>query len=298
MNPYRNNDLKKFIESIPQEEIDRQTKFQDDRNEQVYNEFIAALKVNKCFLCGGSMDSFEEPKPCFHWFTYPPGIRKKHFEKYLEKPIGFFQLDSYLRWLANTEKPFGNINDLKGETSKTSFIETTIRYKNIEWSFSIGHTDKEGHPGKQVGSIPHFHIQMLVDGRIFIKFGDFHIKFTDENLFILELAEQGGEKVKLGHSFGAGLGIIEDEKNLQYIEGLMTTTENAENASFNRQTIIEMPEGQTMSGEQIIKAIEESKRTKRPIGKILQEQFKDAKGFTIIGPGDGVPEMKKRSGKK
>lgn len=298
MNPYKNKDLKKFIESIPQEEIDKQTKLQEENNERVYKEFIDALKINKCSLCGGQINSFEESTPCFHWFTYPSGIKKKHFEKYLEKPIGFFQLDSYLRWLANTEKLFGNINDLKGETSKTSFLETTIRYKNIEWSFSIGHTDKEGHPSRQVGSVPHFHIQMIVDNRIFIKFSDFHIKFTDGNLFTLELLEQAGDRVKLGHSFGYGLGIIEDEEKLEYIESLMTSTEDAENASFNRQTIIEMPEGQTMSGEQIQKAIEESKRTKRPIGKILQEYFKDAKGVTIIVPGDGVPEMKKRSGKK
>jgi hypothetical protein len=59
-----------------------------------------------------------------------------------------------------------------------------------------------------------------------------------------------------------------------------------------------MPEGQTISGEQIQKAIEESKRTKRPIGKILQDYFKDAKAITILSPGDGIPEMKKRSGKK
>jgi hypothetical protein len=298
MNSYKNKNLKKFIESIPQEEIDKQTQLQEENNKRVYKEFIDALKINKCFLCGGQINSFEESKPCFHWFTNPSGIKKKHFKKYLEKPIGFFQLDSYLRWLANTEKPFGNINDLKGETSKSSFLETTIRYKNIEWSFSIGHTDKEGHPSRKVGAVPHFHIQMFVDNRIFIKFSDFHIQFTDGNLFTLELLEQAGDRVNIGHSFGWGLGIIEDEEKLEYIESLMTSTEGAENASFNRQTIIEMPEGQTMSGEQIQKAIEKSKRTKRPIGKILQENFKDARGVTIIVPGDGVPEMKKRSGKK
>src|ERR1017187_5621749 len=172
MNPYRNKDLRKFIESIPKGEIERQNHLQDERNKHVHNEFITALKTNKCFLCGKQMDTFDELKPCFHWFTYPTGIRKKHFEKYLDKPLCFFQLESYFRWLANTENPIGNINDLKDETSKTSYLEITIKYKNIEWAFSIGHTDKEGHTNSQVGYIPHYHLQMKVDNRIFLKFND------------------------------------------------------------------------------------------------------------------------------
>jgi len=90
MNPYKDKDLRKFIESIPQDEIDRQTRLQDENNKRVYKEFIDGLKEGKCFLCGGLIDSFDESKPCFHWFTYPKGIKKKHFDKYLEKPIGFF----------------------------------------------------------------------------------------------------------------------------------------------------------------------------------------------------------------
>ncbi|HEX4886472.1 MAG TPA: hypothetical protein VFV37_00360, partial [Luteibaculaceae bacterium] len=151
MNPYKDKDLRKFIESIPQEEVDRQTRLQEENNARVYKEFTDGLKIGKCFLCGGQMNSFVEGRPCFHWFTYPTGIKKKHFENYLKNPIGFFQLDSYFRWLANTEKPIANINDLKDETSSTSYLETTYKYKNIEWAFSIGHTDKEGHPNAQVG---------------------------------------------------------------------------------------------------------------------------------------------------
>ena len=72
------------------------------------------------------MDEFVESKPCFHWFTYPTGIKKKFFKKYLENPIGFFQLDSYFRWLANTEKPIGNINDLKDETAELNGTVTDL----------------------------------------------------------------------------------------------------------------------------------------------------------------------------
>lgn len=244
------------------------------------------------------MNSFEEGQPCFHWFTYPTGIKKKHFENYLKNPIGFFQLDSYFRWLANTEKPIANINDLKAETSSTSYLETTYKYKDIEWAFSIGYTDIEGHQNSKNGSIPHYHIQMKVNERIFLKFNDFHIPFSDRDLFTIKLLDQAPEKVKLGHSYGHGIGILEDEENLALIEDAMTITDDIENAPFNRQTLIEAPEGQTISGEILQQAIDESKRTKKPIGNILQRLLSDAKITTILTPGYGVPKMTKRSGKK
>jgi hypothetical protein len=298
MNPYKKQDLKKFIESIPQDVVDEKTRLQDEENKRVYAEFINGLKNGTCFLCNEKMDKFVESKPCFHWFTYPIGIKKKFFKKYLENPIGFFQLDSYFRWLANTEKPIGNINDLKDETSKTSYLETTYKYKNIEWAFSIGHTDVEGHKNSAVGEIPHYHIQMKVDNRIFLKFNDYHIPFSDGDLFTIELFEQASDKVKMGHSFGHGMSILEDEENLEIFDDAMQITDDVENAPFNRQTMIQAPEGQTISGKLIQQAMEESKRTKKPIGKIMQRLMSEAKIVTIISAGEGVPKMAKRGGKK
>lgn len=298
MNKYKEQDLRKFIESIPQEEVDRQTKLQDEENKRVYDEFRNALKIGMCSFCGNKMKTFDTNNPCFHWFTYPTRIKKKHFENYLKNPIGYFKFECYLRWLANTENFIGNINDLKDETSKTSYLETTIKYKNIEWAFSIGHTDKDGHPNSKIGSEPHYHIQMKVDNRIFLKFNDFHIPFSDGDLFTMELLEQAGDKVKLGHSFGEGIGILEDIENIDILDDALEISDDYENAPFNRQTLIIAPEGQTISGEMIQEAMKESKKTKQPIGKIMQRLLKDATIKTIIAPGDGIPEMTKRSGKK
>jgi hypothetical protein len=302
MNPYKDKDLRAFLDSIPQDEIDRQTLLQAEQNKRVHDEFIEGLKIGKCFLCDGQMDSFEVDKPCFHWFTNPQGIKKKYFESYLQKPIGFFQLDSYFRWLANTEKPIGNINDLKDETSATSYIEATYKYKDIEWAFSIGHTDKEGHLNSQVGSTPHYHIQMKVGGRVFLNFNNFHIPFSDSDLFTIEMLEQVGDKAKLGHSYGYGIGILEDEEILEQIDEVLTVTDDYENAPFNRQTMIVAKEGQTISGDMIKMAFDESKITKQPIGKIMQRLLNEANMnaniVSVLYPGDGVPKIKKRSVKK
>jgi hypothetical protein len=302
MNPYRNNDFRAFLDSIPLSEIERQNRLQTEENEKVHNEFIEGLKVGKCFLCGGQMDSFDVNKPCFHWFTYPSGIKKKYFESYLEKTIGFFQLDSYFRWLANTEKPIGNINDLKDETSTTSYLETTYKYKDIEWAFSIGHTDKEGHPNSMVGSKPHYHIQMKVGGRVFLKFNDFHIPFPDSDLFMVEMFEQAADRVQIAHSYGYGAGIIEDDEILKNIDDVLKVSDDAENAVFNREIMIVARDGNKIPDRMIKIAYEESKSTKQSVAKIMQRLLDEANIsadiISTLYPTSRVPEMAKRSGKK
>ncbi len=299
MNKYKDQDLKSFFNNLGADLIEEKNRQQDEENKRIHQEFISNLKIGKCFLCGGDMDSFEESKTCFHWFTYPKGIRKKHFESYLKKPIGFFKLDSYFRWLANSEVFLTNINDLKNETSSTSFLESTFKYKNIEWAFSVGNTDLEGHQNAKIGAEPHYHIQMIVDDRIFLKFNDFHIPFSDEDLFMIELQKQMEGQILINQgSMNAGVRILENEELFEEIEKLMVRADDVNTAPFNRQSMIIAPEGQTIDGEIIQKAIEESSRTKEPVSKIIQRLIKDVKVITQIIPGEAVPDMTKRSGKK
>lgn len=271
MNPYQQKDLKAFVDSIPEEEIQRQNEKQEDRNRIVYQEFIDAMKSDTCFLCNRKMASFHMRKPCFHWFTYPPGIKKKHFTEYFGGTISYFQLEAYFRWLANYEKPIVNINDLKEDTSKSSFSESTIRYGRIEWSFSLGHSDLDGHKNSKFGKAPHYHLQMK---------------------------RQLGDDFHASAYKGEGIGIIEEEGALEIIDSIMTVADDPSSAPFSVSTFVQAAKGHTLSGDVLADAIEESKRTKEPIGRILQRTMPDASITRIISPGDGVPEIKKRSGKK
>lgn len=299
MNPYKNRDLKSYFNNLGDDYIAEKNRQQDEENKRVHKEFISNLKKGKCFLCGMNMNSFKDSIHCFHWFTYPKGIRKKHFEPFLKKPIGFFQLDSYFRWLANSETFLTNINDLKDETSKTSFLESTFRYKNIEWAFSVGNTDLEGHESAKVGAEPHYHIQMKIDDQIFLRFNDFHIPFSDQDLFMIELQKQMGNELLINQgSLNAGMSVLENEELFEELEKNMIRADDESTAPFNRQTLIMAPEGQTISGEILQQAIDESKITKEPVSKIIQRLVKDVKVITQIVPGDAVPEMTKRSGKK
>jgi hypothetical protein len=139
---------------------------------------------------------------------------------------------------------------------------------------------------------------MKVNGLIFLKFNDFHIPFSDSDLFMIELQKQAGNKLIKRDSYSAGISVIEDPEMLEELNNYMVRAEDETTAPFNRQTLVMAPEDETFSGEIIQQAIEESNLTKQPLGKVIQKLVKNAKVITQITPGEGVPEMTKRSGKK
>jgi len=290
--------IRELYESLTPEQIEDGNRRQLEENKQVYEEFTSAYKQGNCSLCGHSLTEFISSKPCFHWFLRPHGIKKKHFQKYLSTPIGFFRLDSYLRWIANLESPFKNINDLKSEMNTAKVIEYTIRYKKIDWSVSIGKTDRQGHPDTKNAKFPHFHIQMKFDNNVFIKFNDFHIPFSDEDIFTLRTMEEAPDKVVWSNTYGEGMSILEDHENLNKLDEIMLRTDDTENATFNAGTLIKMPKGETMNGETITKALKESKETGIPVRHILKKYFPQASFMTEISPGDGVPGISKRKARK
>lgn len=300
MNTNSKENLRDFLLSLDPELI--KAKNEEIIKDQIeeFEKFSLQLEKGICYLCGQRMDELDETKPCFHWFTYPKGIKKKNFEKYLksETNFGFFNIDAYFRWLANSEKALGNINDLNSEISEKSFLETTYKYKNIQWAFSIGDTDLEGHQNSHNGNFPHYHIEMKVNDNIFIKFNDFHIPFSDEDIFKIELEKQASDLIIKDNLFGSGMSFLENEKNIDLIEEMTETTDDYENATLNYQSFIIAEEGKTITSEMLMQAIEESKKTKKPVGLILNRMTNNPQNKIIISPGDGVPKMSKRSGKK
>jgi hypothetical protein len=290
--------IREFYDSLTPEQIEHGNRRQLEENKQVYEEFTSAYKQGNCSLCGHLLTEFISNKPCFHWFLRPHGIKKKHFQKYLSTPIGFFRFDCYLRWIANLESPYKNINDLKSEMNPAKVIEYTIRYKKIDWSVSIGKTDRQGHPDTKNAKFPHFHIQMKFDNNVFIKFNDFHIPFSDEDIFTLRSMEEAPDKVVWRNSFGEGMSILEDHENLKKLDELMLRTDDTENATFYAGTLIKMPKGETMNGETISKAFKESKETGIPVRHILNKYFPQASFMTEISPGEGVPGISKRKARK
>jgi hypothetical protein len=291
-------DIRKFLEDFSPEERESKNKEQIEENEAMFKEFVHAHSKECCSLCGNKLSYFNEAETCFHWFQLPVGIKKKNFTDYLREPIGYFMLESYFRWMATIDAPLKNINDLSDEMSDSKLREVTIKYQNIEWTLTYGATDLEGHKGSKNADFPHFHIQMLVDGKPFIRFNDFHIPFSKPDLFNFRLKEEAGDLVEFSNSQGEGMSIIEDEDYLKELADSLSLAEDEENATFDTSTMFQMPEGETMSGEVLAQLMEESKTKKIPLRKVIKEYNANIKSVTQISPGKGVPEMKKRNKRK
>lgn len=94
------------------------------------------------------------------------------------------------------------------------------------------------------------------------------------------------------------MSVIEDTEFMQELDEHMLRSDNNSTAPFNRQTIIIAPEGESITDEIINKAYEESKRTNIPVSKIIHKYLPGAEVIVQITPGEGMPPMTKRSGKK
>lgn len=287
-------DIRKFLESISPEEIEQKNREQLEDNQKLYDDFKDAYSKDCCSLCGNKLDYFSKSETCFHWFTMPTGIKKRDFDDYLKEPIGFFRLESYFRWLASIETPLKNINDLSDEVSESKIKEVTIRFRNVECALNYGKTDLVGHENSMNANFPHFHLQVLVDNRPFIRFNDYHIPFSDEDLFNIEVMDKASDLVDFRYDLGEGMSFIEDPEKLKELDKIMKVADNEQTAPFHTTSMIQMPEGKTMSGDVLEQIFQESKETKIPIRHLITKYYPEANVSTQVFPGEGVPEMKKR----
>lgn len=293
MNP--DERIKKFndhLNSIPLEKLHAESEKQHEKDEKDFQELKAALAEGRCNYCDNPLSHFSEKKPCFHWLLKPKGFKKKHFPL-LFQGKSFHQLEAYLRWVANCDKPMKNINDLVEEKSSSKVIEETIRYKNIEWSFSCSHGDRIGHKDRHEGKMPHYHFQMKIDGNVIINYNGFHVLFDDYDGFSFAVKEGKFDRLKAGHIHGAGMQDLFDHMTPEEIVDGMRYAENKEDAELDIGIMIQADEGTTISGDYIADMFEERKRTGVSMAKLVQ-RLKNVKVQTVISPGPGVPEIAAR----
>lgn len=289
-----NTRLKELVEKGPHgltpEDIDEINKEELRVSKEEYDKFKSNFENGICSYCNKELDSFDSSTPCFHWFLMPPGIRKQDFSRLL-KEYGCMQIQAYIRWVANQEIPIGNINDLSEERKDSRIFETTIKYKDFEWTFCCANSDYGGHLGRY--NFPHYHFQIKKEGQRFINFHDFHNKLTKEDLDKISLMRDGDSLFNHHWGFGAGM---EDAFKIPPKELLehLKTAPSEEKDVFHLQTIMEAKPGETIKGDDVADAIEESKQTGKSIASILQKTNKKHSIKTIISPGEGVPEIKHR----
>jgi hypothetical protein len=261
--------------------------------------FSEAFKAGQCCFCGDALTSFDQAKPCRHWLLKPEGFGKEHFSL-LAHQHSWSILENYLRWVANEEAFAKNINDLADEgTGK--LVELTIRYTNLEWSFSCGTSDLRGHEGGgERSKRPHYHFQMRVDGKPFIRYNDLHLPLSVPDIGFLEYVLAHPGKVQRRLAGGTGMNEVLDESMLERIITISrsgTSDDDVESAPIKFDTMVMAPPGKTIAGEDIYNLIQEAKAE----GVTLASKMRNLQGAsvqTFVSPGPGVVRQATRSGRK
>lgn len=288
------------IKQLPKEAILEGNEKERLKTEKDYKNFSISFEDGQCYYCSRPLKTFSEKNSCLHWLLRPKGFKKKHFPILYEK-FTFFRISSYVRWVATIGGPMKNINDIQAEHPGGKLIDFTARFKYITWSFSCGKSDYEGHKTTKSGNFPHYHMQIKLNGNIFIRYNDFHIPFHNDDLFYIELFTK--HKDFAVHSYGHGAGMQELMKNkegLQFIVDNSVPTDNFEDATSRLTTMVMAKDGETISGNIIADAMKEAKESERTFASIIQEKLSDSNAdiTTIVSPGDGVPESQQRTGRK
>jgi hypothetical protein len=287
----------KKLEKIPFDELQEMAKDDLAKAKKDFEQLSSNLKKGICYYCKYPITHFSTKKPCLHWFLKPKGFKKKHFN-ILMKDRGFKQINTYLRWVANSENIAANINDLTEEQSSNSFIEETITYKNLEWSFSCSQNDRKGHEGTKSGSNPHYHFQMKVNGQVIINYSAFHLPFTDYDEFSFAVEAGKINNIVSTNTYSAGMQDIVDLFSEYYFENdILQYTEDESNAAFHTEIFIEAEHGKTISGVQIADLLEERKQTGQSFVK-LAKKLQHVKVTSFSTPAEAVPDLAKRKGRK
>lgn len=253
-----------FLNAVPESERIRIQKENHEEAEKLYKEFTEAFSKDMCDSCGKPISTFSNESPCFHWLLRPGKVKKDHIENIL-KIKGYFRCAAYIRWVTNFDSHFKNINNLSLEWNADALFHWSAKYKHLKWTFWCTRNDYAGHSNQP----PHFHFEMRLDKNSFIKFNDFHIPFTDEDLFTIRSHEDPESPVKQTFGFhGAGLEEAFSVDPEKLMEGL-TTTDNQEEAVYHLHTVIHSEDG--IPSEVINQALAIAKEKKVPVATIIRE---------------------------
>lgn len=256
----------------------------------IYGNFVKCFTKGICDSCGESLDSFDpESAPCFHWLLRPKGIKKKHIAEVFHG-FGYFRTATYIRWVCNQDIHIARINDLSEEGDQGAVFHWSAEYMHIKWTFLCKKNDYEGHKGRN-DSFPHYHVEMRLDDRIFIKFSEYHLRLSDEDL--ASIRGNADPTCPIKQSFGPHGSGMEDAFSLppEDIIDSMDVTNDPSDAVYHIQTMILDKEG--IPGEVINEALKKAKETGKPAGTFLKKL-----GYNVrfcIEPAPSVPEKQIRN---
>jgi len=292
----KGRDFANFLETLSEEERAWGNEESYRAAEAEHQRFLEYFQKEQCYLCDKPLASFSKKSPCPHWLLKPKGFKKNDFLA-ISRRFGFFQIQSFLRWVANQEGFARNINDFPDEGTGTKLSEVTIKYKNIEWAFSCAETDYQGHATSQHAKHQHYHFQMRIERKPFINYSDFHVPFSKMDVINIEAMRAQPGKIKQRFSFGEGINDVLNDDTVEYIVNAAVSGDASEDAPFKFDTIAMAEEGKTISGDDLYEIIQEAKSKNVTVASLIHK-LPNAQTRVIVTPGPGVVEQATRSGRR
>lgn len=282
-----------FIRTLSPEQIAHGNEVNQKSAEEEFRRFTEHFDVGSCYLCEKPLASFSKKLPCPHWLLKPKGFKKKDLPAIADL-YGFYQIQSFLRWVGNHEAFAKNINDLDAEGTGTKPFEVTIRWKNIEWAFSCAESDYQGHATSQHSKHPHYHFQMRLDNRPFINYSDFHLPFNEMDIISIEAMRANPDQMKQRFSFGEGMNEILSDETVEHLVNSTVPTDGESSGIFKLDSIAIADEGKTISGDDLYALIQEAKAKGVTVASLMHK-LPNARTRVIVTPGPGVVEQAPRS---
>lgn len=284
---------RQIYESMSPEEIEWMNLKNNEEHQRQAAEFKAGYEKGICYLCEKPFKTISKDNPCLHWLLRQCKLKKKDFPNIYEK-YGYGNIAAFVRWCANQERILSNINDLEEEKSERKILSYTVKWKNIEWTFDCSKNDFAGHQGTSI-DYPHYHFQMRIDGRQFINFNDFHVPFTDQDIFVLKTSMEQGDW--FNHGFGAIGSGMQEAVSIELDDILEHTnrSETEEEATYHFSTMIDASDN-PLSGDEIYEMQQEAERTGKSFAYVAQNRLKErAKVQTVVSPADSIPDIASRT---
>jgi hypothetical protein len=289
--------FKRLLDSMNEQEHHRQRQEDLQRAEAEHSQFVQGYAKGICYLCGKPFKTLSKNEPCVHWLLRQCKFKKNYLPLIYER-FGYTQMAAFTRWAANQERLHGNINDLLEAKGERKLFEFTVKWKNIEWTFDCSRTDYEGHKDTH-SNFPHYHLQMRIDNRPFINFGDFHLPLSEEDLFYIDMSLAIPESFRQTFGFaGAGMQAASEVDAEIILENAVTVTDENEGI-YRMQTMMMAADGETIDGQMIQDMIRESQKTGRTMASMAHKYMPDSTGvITVISPAESVPDIARRTERK
>lgn len=276
----------KKLNSMTDEQHFQRHKALFERDKKAFEGFSRSFKNGFCTVCRNQLDSFDINTPCCHWLLLPAGFKKKHLSAVTDR-FSLMQVQNYLRWVANQEAYAKNINDLDQDDD---LIKETIRWNNVEWSLSCKSGDLEGHGKRE----PHYHMQIRRDNRPLVRFNEFHLPLSDEDIVQLEAIRHPDSGQWQGHPFGEGMHAVLSDDPHQIVTDMVSPDEPDE-AMLSVDTLVLAKPDKKLTVGDLLDMIEGAKNNDESLAS-ASRRLENVSVESTIMLGPGVVQETPRTG--